>query len=82
MFHLEELEKGQKICIVPWDENTIGNDEAALKLSKVLNKYIDDPVWFVTQFNEQDQKLYTFQYQLQCKIIEFVHDDDVTLNFK
>jgi hypothetical protein len=66
----QELEKGQKICIVPWDENTIGNDEAALKLSKVLNKYIDDPVWFVTQFNEQDQKLYTFQYQLQCKIIE------------
>lgn len=62
------LRQGKIVCVVPWDEEIINPDH--LLLSKVLNKYKDDPVWMITQLNEEDQKIYKFQHQIECKIIE------------
>jgi hypothetical protein len=62
------LDRGKIVCVVPWDEEIISPEH--LKLSSVLNKYVDDPVWLVTQLNEEDQKIYKFQHQIQCKMIE------------
>lgn len=62
------LSKGLIVCVVQWDEDII--NPGHLKLTEVLNKYKDEPVWLVTQLNKYDQKIYTYQHQLQCKIVE------------
>ena len=66
------IQKGLKlnkiICIIPWDEFII--NPTHLELSKVLNKYTNDPVWFITQLDDESQKIYTFQHNIKCKIIE------------
>ena len=63
------LSQGKIVCIVPWDESII-NPDGHSKLSVVLNKYIDDPVWMITQLEQEDQDIYTFQHGIRCKIIE------------
>jgi hypothetical protein len=62
------LNEKKKVCIVPWDEDIIGNDLSYL--STVLNKYKNDPVWLITQLSPLDQKIYTYQHNIQCKIVE------------
>jgi hypothetical protein len=62
------LETGKTVCIVPWDEKIISPYH--LKLSEVLNKYEHDPVWLITQLNEEDQKIYKFQHKILCKMLE------------
>jgi len=67
------LSQNKLVCIVPWDESILINTSLFsmnLELSKVLNKYVNDPVWLITQLDDNSQKIYTFQYNIQCKIIE------------
>ena len=61
---------GQKkhVCVVPWDENIIG--QKVESFSAVLNSYANSAVWLITQLNEQEKKLYTFQHGICCKILE------------
>lgn len=63
------LSQGKIVCVVPWDEDIINPDDHS-KLSVILNKYINDPVWMITQLEQEDQKIYTFQHGIRCKIIE------------
>ena len=68
----EEIRQGlnnnKKVCVVPWDEIILTS--ISLELSKSLNQFKNDPVWLVTQLPVDRQKLYTFQYQIDCKIVE------------
>ena len=63
------LDQNKIVCMVPWDEDIISPLDTH-KLSKVLNRYINDPVWLITQLDSEAQKIYTFQHGIQCKIIE------------
>jgi hypothetical protein len=62
------LNKKKKACIILWDEDIIGSGFSYL--SRVLNKYKNDPVWSITQLSPPDQKIYTHQHNIQCKIVE------------
>lgn len=65
---LSHLTHNKKIVLFPNEERFISppNDQAKI----VLNKYQHEPVWIATQLSPVSQKLYTYQHQLEVKLLE------------
>lgn len=64
----QALAENKIVACVPWDEDIVANSPEPL--AKVLNQFVNDPVYWVTQFDTEMQKLYTFQYGIKCKMLE------------
>jgi hypothetical protein len=64
----QALEQEKTVCVVPWDENIIYPKNPSF--CDILNSYASDPVWLITQLDDINQKMYTFQFGLRCKILE------------
>jgi len=64
----QSLELNKPIALVIWDENIIFTMTDSLRA--LLNSYSNQPMWLVTQLDEQCQLIYRFQNQITCKILE------------
>lgn len=62
------LDQGKTVCIVPWDENIL--NPVVPSFAKVLNCYVNHPVWLITQLDNLRQKIYSFQHGICCKMLE------------
>ena len=65
---IEQNLKQKTICVLPWDEDILGRDN--FQLSNILNQYADEKVFLVTQLSPNNQKIYRYQYNIKCKILE------------
>lgn len=61
------LSKGLNVCLVICDEITLPIQP---ELSALVNRYKNDRFWFFTILAPQQQKIYTFQGGVECKILE------------
>lgn len=64
----EGLKQNKKVCVLINDELIIS--PACGSFRDCLNNYVNDPVWMVTCCDEQNQKIYSFQHGIQCKMLE------------
>jgi hypothetical protein len=65
---IEQNCKKKTICILPWDEDVLGNHNS--HLSAVLNQYIDEKVFWMPQMSSFNQLIYRYQYNIKCKMLE------------
>lgn len=70
----QALANGKIVCIVPWDENIVFLRN--LQLEIILNKYTNDPVYWITNLEPNASDVYTTEHLwqsyhlLKIKIIE------------
>lgn len=64
----KELSNDKKVFIVPWEEDIMGEPDPAL--TELLNSYQDRLVYLITEMDAECQKIYTFQHQICCNILE------------
>jgi hypothetical protein len=62
------LNDGKIACLVPGDGFILLNINP--ELSNVLNQYENDPVYFLTLLDSENQKSYSFQRNIKCKMLE------------
>lgn len=62
------LKQNKNVCVVCFDEDIMA--QKVESFSQVLNNYANDAVWLITMLDDQDQKIYTFQHGIRCKILE------------
>ena len=65
---IEQNLKQKTICILPWDEAILGQNN--VQLSNMLNQYADEKVFWITQLSLDNQKIYRHQNNINCKMLE------------
>lgn len=63
----DHLQKNKKVLVVPFDEYVMGDD---YNFSSVLNQFENEPVYFVTEMDDEQSLYWRFQKKLTCKILE------------
>ena len=64
----EALSKGKIVCIIPWDEHVVFI--ANKQLTTILNKYTNDPLYWITNIEPNIHNVYTHCHNFKVKIIE------------
>jgi len=64
----QALGTGKKVLITPWEEDFMGQRDQ--RLTDLLNRYRDDPVWLLSEMDETGQGIYRHYHGFDCKILE------------
>jgi hypothetical protein len=76
------LANGKTVFVVPFDEYVMNDDN--YNFPETLNKFINDPVYFVTEMDQEQSLYWKFQKNLKCKILElpFILVNDAICYYK
>ena len=77
----QHLKNGKTVFVVPFDEYVMGIE---YNFSDVLNNFVNDPVYFITEMDREQSLYWRFQKNLKCKILElpFILVNDAICFFK
>jgi hypothetical protein len=76
------LDNNKIVFVVPFEEYVM--NDVDYDFSKILNQFVDDPVYFVTEMDQEQSLYWRFQKNVKCKILEipFILINDAVCYFK
>lgn len=77
----QHLQNNKIVFVIPFEEYVMGED---YNFSDTLNNFVDEPVYFVTEMDQEQSLYWKFQKNLKCKILEipFILVNDAVCYFK
>lgn len=77
----QHLQNNKIVFVIPFEEYVMEED---YNFSETLNKFVDEPVYFVTEMDQEQSLYWKFQKNLKCKILEipFILVNDAVCYFK
>jgi len=76
------LQNNKIVFVIPFDEYVMNSVD--YDFSKILNQFVDDPVYLVTEMDQEQSLYWRFQKNVKCKILEipFILINDAICYFK